>query len=214
MLKREMREIENGLLVALATRVQPQGFVLRRSHQDYVKSTSSGRWVLHVAFIEHDDDFDVTADVALRLDAVQDLVHRDNPDLSQKEKRETATAGAELGNIADGRQERWTVADITSVDPVADAIYRTFVGFGLPYLERLSDPRQLLDELATNDRRSWLHAPFHGWRNKTAVALALILSDRQRADELARAGERFLRDRGDPGLTDFQRFVRRTLGND
>lgn len=208
----DQQSLQRELLRALAERLQHHDFRLRLSWQDFVKKIPGGRWVLHLAFIAHPSDCDVTADVAIRIDAVEELVQRTDQHLSAKEKRETATAGAELGNIADRRQHRWTVATAADVVPVADQIYKMFEDFGLPYLERLSEPGALLDALSRNDPAGWIHAPFHGARNKRAVALALTSGDRERARELARRGARYLRDRNDHALADFEAFVRDALG--
>jgi hypothetical protein len=207
----DLRELESDLLQAVATVVTQSGFKLRRSFQDYVKTIPGGRWGLHLAFMEHDEDFDVTADVAIRVDAVEDLVHDTDRRLSAKEKRETATAGAELGNLVDGRQHRWTIVAADDVEAVAASICKMFADFGLPYLKRLTDLNVLLELLGRNDVGGWLHSPFHGSRCKRAVALALVLGEPEKALELAQAGERYLNERKDFSLREFRTFVQRVL---
>jgi len=166
----------------------------------------SGRQSLHIAFINHRDDFDVTADVAVRMEEVERIVNAGNAKLSAKEKRLTSTAGAELGNIDGGGQQRWTVAGEADVDSVASAIAREFRRLGLPYFERFERPEALFSVLRDNGREGWLHAPLHAARCMRAVALASILGEPE-LDRLIQEEEAFLAERRDFGLVAFQEFA-------
>ena len=204
-------ELRNGFLDSLALAMPRYGFKGKPIGQSFHRSLPFGRWSFHAAFINHDTDVDVTADVAVRVDAVEDLVHSGNKLLSDREKQQTATIGAELGNIADHRQRRWTIASMSDVQRVAGAMLDEFQKFGLPYLERYSDLNKMLDILSGNDAAAWLHSPVHAERCKRAVALALVLEKNDRALELARRSEEFLQQIGDPGLLSFKEFASRVL---
>src|SRR2546422_1220772 len=181
------------------------GFSERPVGQSFNKEVPIGRWILHISFIDHESDFHVTADVAIRVNAVEDLVHRGLG--SPTTRSRTATIGAELGNIADHRQRRWAVTRSEEINAVVEALVSEFKKFGLPYLQQYSDLKKMLDLLSPNDQSAWLHAPIHLRRCMSAVALAVVLKD-PRAAEIARAGERFLLERKDPDLASFKEFVK------
>ena len=60
-----------------------------------------------MSFIKHAHGCDVTADVAIRVDALEDLLNEWNATLSKAERKQTHSMGAELGNISEGRASAW-----------------------------------------------------------------------------------------------------------
>jgi hypothetical protein len=184
------------------------GFPAKPESQTFFRDTPYGWDAFHISFIRHMDDFDVTADVAVRIDALEELVN--DGDRAQKSRRDqTASIGAELGNIAQGVPLRWTVASPENVSEVARAIAEAFVQIGLPYIERYSDPNVMLDALAPNDRSAWLHSPFHSPRCKREVGLAILTGRRAELASLTERCREFLSARNDPGLASFEEFVSR-----
>lgn len=150
----------------------------------------------------------MTADAALRIDAVEDLVNADNPLLTTKEKKQTFTIGAELGNMLEGKQRRWTISDSNHVTMVADGIIDLFRKVGLPYLERYSDFGNLIADLSKHDQAAWPHSPVHERRCKTIMALAALLHDEQRFELLNEGCEEFLRGRSDAELASLRVYVK------
>jgi hypothetical protein len=202
-----VQELQKQLLQAVGNRISKLGFSQRPVGQSFYRPARAGRAALHLGFINRLTDFDVTADVAVRIDAVEDLVNSDAPGLSAKEKGRTFTLGAELGNLGDGRQRRWTVSNINHVDSVARGIVEYFESVGVPFIERCSNLEAVLYVLAGHDKEAWLYAPIHGHRCKTVAALARILGDADRFDRVVMNCEEFLRSRNDPDLSTFQAFV-------
>jgi hypothetical protein len=202
-----LRELQTTLLEALGERLKAHGFSTRAKSQSFERKFDGGRAIVHLGFIAHATDFDVTADVAVRFDAVEELVNRSNQLLSKKEKSETATLGAELGNLERGQQMRWTVQTEPDVPAAAAAIYEALQRTGLPYLERYTDLDRAYEALASDDRAAWLHSPFHTSRAQRACAMLVLL---KRSNELAALVERkiaFLQSAKDPLLPQFQKFV-------
>jgi hypothetical protein len=202
-----MKEIQRALLMAVGQRIAAHGFESKPVGQSYLRRSAVGREAFHLAFIKHPRDFDVTADVAVRIDDLEDLVNADNNLLSKKERKQTYSLGAELGNISGERPKRWTVASTADVDPVADQIVARFKTVGLPYLNRASSLEAAYQLLTSPGRGAWLHSPIHASRAKRVVALAKILG---RTDELqARVNEniQFLERLNDPGLQEFKQFA-------
>jgi len=201
-----VKELREKLLDAVGVRVSVHGFHRDRKEQRFVREVSSGCQSLHLAFINHHDDFDVTADVAVRIEEVERIVNATNAKLSAKEKRLTSTAGGELGNLEGRGQLRWTVARETDIDSVSSAIAREFRRVGLPFFVRLQQPEALLSVLRDNEREGWLHAPVHAARCMRAVALASVLREPD-VSRLIQAEEAFLAERRDFGLAAFREFA-------
>jgi hypothetical protein len=206
--KGSIKEMQQRFFEALRPGMEAHGFSPVPIDQAFHKPVSGGRWVLHISFIPHEGEFDLTADVAIRIDAVEDLVLRDNTAMLAKDKKRTATIGAELGNIADGRQRRWTVGSSTDIDLSAASVLKEFEAFGLPYLQRYSNLQTMLAAITSDDRSSWLHSPIHDARLKRALAVAVVLGQLATAREIAERGSEFLRSRKDPGAASFEAFAR------
>ena len=202
-----MRDIQRALLDAVGRRITSDGFGIKPVGQSFLRRLPTGRASLHLAFVDHPGDFDVVADVAVRLDDLEDLINASNTLLSNKEKGQTYSLGAELGNISGKGQMRWNVASLFEVDQVADQLVAAFKSIGLPYLDRASTLEGAYELLVSPGRAAWLHSPIHASRAKRIVGLTKILG---RTDELlARASEnlQFLESSKDPNLQDFKRFV-------
>jgi hypothetical protein len=191
--------LRDELFEKVGTALREHGFAGRRRTQNFIKTTPGGRWSFHLAFIAHAADFDVTADVAVGIDALEQLVHEND----EERARHSYSLGAELGNVADGRQKRWTVSGVDDLDSVSESIIAAFLQIGLPNLEKFSVPETALEALSGDDTTSWLHSPLHGERAKRALGLAFLLHDRNSFDELAARKTLFLTSRSDFGLPSF-----------
>ena len=202
----QIKELEKALLTELSQHVGEYSFDTKVKGQSFYKQTPFGRLAFHLSFIKHKSEIDVTVDLAVRFDELEELVNEYENRLSKAQRKDTFSLGVELGNLSEGRQKRWTVARLEDVEPVAQSIMNSFVAIGLPYLERYSDMQTALEALSRDDQAAWLHSPFHDARAKRALGLAFLFGDRERFSELAAAKTEFLKSRNDFGLTSFLGF--------
>jgi hypothetical protein len=207
-------EARNTLLSELGKRLKQHGFKPRAVGQTFTRDSQHGRHAVHVTFIDHDSDFDVTCDVAVRFDQVEDIVHRSNPLLSKAEKARTYTLGAELGNIERGEPHRWTATGSADITSVAEQIEHSLIETGLPYLTTYGDPAEALAVLLRDDRRAWLHSPIHAERAKRALALLVVLGRNEQVEEVGQAKVDFLSSIRDPAATVVQRFIGTLTGSE
>jgi hypothetical protein len=69
----EQKQARLEFLTALGRKLELLGFSTMTREQCYYRDNGSGKWVLHIAFIPHAQDIDLTADIAIRIGAVEDL---------------------------------------------------------------------------------------------------------------------------------------------
>jgi hypothetical protein len=175
--------------------------------QEFRREIDGGRSVVHLSFIEHQEDVDITVDVAIRFHAVEDLVNHFQTLLSDKEKSETHTLGSELGNLERGEPFRLTLANKDDVSRVAEEVVRKFMAIGMPYLEQYSRPEAAYSLLARDDREAWIHSPIHAERAKRACALLFVIGKRAEAHSLGVQKLSFLNSVNDPSSAAFSRFL-------
>ncbi|MBI3652568.1 MAG: hypothetical protein HY231_16225 [Acidobacteria bacterium] len=200
----KLKDLQDTLLSRLSEEVERYGFDKKVRGQSFSKKTPLGRHSFHLSFIRHPPtDFDVTADIAIRFDELEDILNENNNYLSKAEKKNTFSLGAEIGNISEGRQKRWTVASPADVENVAQSIMDAFATIGIPYLEKHSDMETALEALSGDDKAAWLHVPFHDGRAKAAIGLAFLLGQRERFSQIAAAKTEFLTSRNEQGLQSF-----------
>jgi hypothetical protein len=168
-------EAQKKLLETLGQLAEPFGFSAKPSGQSFYRRLPTGTWALHLSFIPHAADFDVTADVALRFNAVEDLVNQYDTKLSRAEGRRSMTMGAELGNLSEGRPIRWTVADIEEIPNVGRQVLNAFERIGLPFLQAHNDLVSLHRLLVGEMPITRLVAPISGPRYLRAIATACLL---------------------------------------
>ena len=171
-----------------------------------------GRSSIHLAFTPASTGFDVTVDVAVRFDAVEELVQRENPRLGAAEKRATSTLGAELGNLRDERPLYWSVSIADPIAPTASLMVEAIREIGIPYLDRYEDPAEALSLLSDNGPHAWIHSPGPASRCMRAVALAVVLGHAG-LRELIQSSEAFLASSRDPAVTRFREFVKALRGS-
>ena len=203
-----IKELQDALLAEMDEPLTEYGFKRPARSQSFYGKTPWGKSAFHISFIKHRDNSDVTADVAVRIDELEQLVNEDNARMAEPEKKKTFSLGAELGNISEGRQKRWTLATSRDVEPVAFSVLTTFRNVGLPYIEKYASPENAFEALKANNRASWLHSPFHAERCKQIVTLALLLRRVNELDRLIEACAEYLRGRNDPAVGDFLSFAR------
>jgi hypothetical protein len=204
----EVKALEKKLLECVSKLVPEYGFSSRNKGQSFYRPIQDGgRAALHLSFTEHERGFHVSADVAVRFDAVEDLVNKDNRLLSSKEKLSTATLGAELGNISRGVPLQWAVTSHADVEVVAKQLMEAFASIGGPYLEQFEDMGRALVALSGNERASWLHSPVHYARCIRALALAVVLDRKEELSTLREKCEQFLVDKKDPGIARYRQFA-------
>lgn len=176
------KDLKRQIYEEVAERVTGLGFKKRVSRRSYEKDFPEGKMSFHLAYISHARDFHVTVDVAVRFDALEDLVNADEIRMSEKDKKSTFSFGVELGNLSIGEQRRWVVANQSDIANVADSIVSAFREIGVPYLETYSDMEMAYELLSRDDPGVWKHAPIHELGARSALGLAYLLGKRDLAD--------------------------------
>lgn len=202
-----LRQLERDLLHETGKRLARLGFSSQPKGQTFMRPLNGGQVAVHLSFIEHEHDVDVTADVAVRFDSVENLVHQSNRLLSKEEKATTFTLGVELGSLQGGEPDRVTVTSSKDVAQAADYLAEKIEMVGMPYLEKYSHPEAAYEVLSRDDRSAWIHSPIHAERAKRACALLAVM---RRHSEIPTVGGQklsFLRSINDPGATGFSRFL-------
>lgn len=205
-MKFEAARLQQLLMKEVSKYVLDHGFNSKPVRQEFRKETHFGRVALHLSFIRHECDFDATADVAIRFDALENLVYQGSNQQSGRARQVTYSLGAELGNLHEGRQQRWTVAQESDVEAAAKSIIEYFEMVGLPYIERLSDIGNALDLLSGDDRMARLSSPLDSERAKRALALAFLHGQPERFKHIADSKTEWLTKMDDYGLEDFLQF--------
>jgi hypothetical protein len=202
-MSRKWPQLQKQLLRQIGSRIAEHGFKANLAEQTFYSRRPSGWAALHLSFIPHGEiDLDVTADAAVRFDAVEQLVKPDSA-VPKSERGKTATVGGDLGNLKDHRHRWWTVSSEADVERVASEIAAAFIEIGIPYIDAFSDPEHVLSVLTSRDERAWLHLPFSDLRWMTIISLAWTLGRFGELDRLIKEGEHFLRSRNEQGLDRF-----------
>ncbi|MBK9765868.1 MAG: hypothetical protein IPP63_01945 [Chloracidobacterium sp.] len=181
-----LRELKTELLKEIGVRVKDLGFTLNVGRQGFYRKTSFGKQSFHLSFIPHSSDMDVTADVAIRFDALEDLVHEHIPGLffNPTLARNTFSFGSNLGHIIGEGQVRWTIADIGDVQTVATKMVETFLTVGMPYLERYSDLHLAFRVISTVNPEANLLTGFPDKQATNAIGLAFLLGKEDEFHEI------------------------------
>ena len=202
------KQLQEALLARLADALRVKGFGARRQ-QSFIRKTPWGHQSIHLAFIPHQEDFDLTVDVAIRHDALEQLMSEIDPPLawekrpSVKSRGQTATLGADVSNIIGGVEQRWTVVTERDLPSVCEGIVQAVDTVGLPYVERFDSLDAMFYVLARDDAEARVACAFPDYRAKSAVIAAYLLGRQEEFEELAERKTQFLKETHDPGLSSF-----------
>jgi hypothetical protein len=202
--KSERSSAERTLLMGLADQIGAFGFNPKVLGQSFHQVVPTGKWEFHISFIAHKTDFDLTADVAVRVSAIEDVVNEYDTKLTTAEKRKSMTLGGELGNISEGVPRRWTVSSVADIPAVCDGVIEAFQRIGLPFLQKHSDAAAAHHVLVSSRQADLLLAPVLGPRYMRAVASAYVMGNITEVDALSRRYEAELSETEDLYLEDFR----------
>jgi hypothetical protein len=204
---RRWRRIERYLLGGVAHAYATQGFVLKPDLQLCIRSFNGGWQALHLNFVELSDALGVSADVAIRFDAVENIANAASSLLTNKEKAATATMGCELGRLRDGKG---VLLIVRSMEEAADALAQ-FVELintvGMSYLDRYSDLNVAYEALVQDRPEGWMHKPGHAERAKRVCAMLVVMGRRAEVAGVAREKLDFMASVGDLSRPLFERFL-------
>lgn len=206
-----MKNLQDELIKQLGIELSQLGFLTKASDQAFIRKFPGIRQSYHLAFIRHAADFDITADVAIRFDAVEDLLNKDSLYLSKKAKMNTYTLGCELGNMAEGQQHRWSITTASDVEHVAEDMFNYFQRFGLPYIEKYSELLTAFELIARTPEIPCLHTPFLEYRAKIALIMATLLARTGDLPSLVKRFEAALSSTYPHGLPGFRSFVQKNV---
>jgi hypothetical protein len=195
---------QKQFLAAIGERITEFGFNPKVSGQSFYRKVEGGKWAFHISFIPHKEDLDLTADVAVRINQIEDLVNKYDMKRNEKEKRMSFTFGIELGNLSINRPKRWIISDEAEIPSICDQVIEYFRLVGLPLLQVHSSITAAHRILVSNDRISLLLCPIIGSRSMRAIASSYLLGFAEEVRTLANQYETELTQIGDLHLKDFR----------
>lgn len=144
------------------------------------RPTNGGSQVVDIGMIRSGAGIGVVVGVGIRVDGVEERVNRYQTaytpfPVPKRLGERTLTIGAELGQLIDGRQRRREVMAVAAVDEVVAEVTREIEGYGLPWLDRFSDLREVYRTLAADDDEAQRMCPVAYARAMRAIALAAQL---------------------------------------
>lgn len=202
----ELQNCRRALMQDVGRLVEPLGYKPILSQQMFVRRFSEGKTALHLAFIKHPGDFDVVANVAIRLNQLEDILNGARSYLGDDKKRGTYSFGAELGNISRVGQVRWTVRALDDTKVVAQELVTYFKKVGLPFIAGATTIEEAYRILTESEDLARLYLAPRSRRAESTVALAKLLG-KSNVSQIAKTNMNWLEDVNDAGLPQYKQFL-------
>jgi hypothetical protein len=155
----KLSEMHSAFLDEMRDLLPDWRFVASARH--FKRTIDSVNWFLHVAWVNHVEDFDVIGNVAVEF---------------MEGRKRVVIVGAQLGNIAGVGQTRHGVSCLETTKSAARSLVEEFDRIGLPFLQRFSSPRLILDTLEGGGEEALLISPFRDQHQSQIQALRSMLS--------------------------------------
>ncbi len=202
------KELKLKLLQGLGEELKEDGYKTRTTQQDLVKKFDKGKISIHLAFINHPEDFHVTVDVGIRFDELENMKNQWDEGLTIKEKKETYTIGVELGNLVHREQKRWRVEKEEDILPVTMDILKEVKEYFIPYIDKYVDVENVFDLCVRDDDEAGLIGTiFDGARAQNAIGLALLLNKEEMLEQIIEKKKEYLKTRDKFELELFENFL-------
>ncbi|MES1054017.1 hypothetical protein FOA24_35085 [Bacillus thuringiensis] len=202
------KELKSKLLHSIGEKLKEKDYKTRITHQGFVKKFDKGKISIHLAFIDHVEDFHVTLDVGIRFEELENMKNQWDDGLTAREKKETYTIGVELGNLVYGEQKRWTVEKETDILPVSTEILKEIEQYFIPYINKYIDMESVFDLCVRDDEKaSLLGTTFEGYRAQNAVGFALLLKKEDMLEEIIKQKRDYIKKRDKFQLELFEEFL-------
>lgn len=172
----DLRYLEKRLLIRVGSLLEPYGYAKKPVQHSFRMRKPFGWASIHLAFVRHESDFDVVVSVSLRVDHVQDRIQANDPLVSNADRINSATVGAQLGALSGRGQLRWTVTGDEDIEQAAQSIAESCVATAFPFVDEYSDLEHTLEALRKADRIAMLISPFEDKRRKTIQALSEFIA--------------------------------------
>lgn len=182
----KLKDVKKGLGDSLALEMNKRGFIRRASIDSFVRKFPGGLQVVHLCFIYHGIDVDVTLDFGVRFTEVEDLINKHRPDVDDKYKKESMTLNADLSNLC-RKQIRWTITGMTDLGAAGKGILETIDTIILPDFEKHSSLQNCLHTVSGEGTYSIPYAVPDDWRAITAIAIAFVLGNKDQFTNLVKA---------------------------
>lgn len=127
------------------------GYRYLKSQRAFRKKMRDQTWSIHFAFLNYGNHLQVTCDVAIRFNCVEDILNESQPHLSAREKKGTFTIGCLLHNWSDEAKFIWRVDRVESVPRVVSEIYRDTETAAIEFFERFGNMEETLKALQDPD---------------------------------------------------------------
>jgi hypothetical protein len=153
----KVSELQTVLIRDMQALLSEWRFVSGTRH--FKRQVGSVNWLFHIACVNHFGDFDAIGDVAVEF-------------LSAR--KPVAIIGAQLGNIAGVGQTRHAVTSPENAGQAAQTLVAEFQRIGLPFLERYSNPANVLSVLQSGGTQASLISPLQEIRSGQIAALQAL----------------------------------------
>jgi len=138
----KVSELQNILLEELQSLLPDWKFI--KGKREFQRAEEGFIWFLHISCINHLEDFDAVADVAVEFKAG---------------KERLCIVGAELGNIEGTGRLRFPVSNREAAKSSALELYEHFNEHGLRFLRKYSDPAEVVGTLRSGGKEAMLISP-------------------------------------------------------
>ncbi|WP_242245282.1 hypothetical protein [Bacillus cereus group sp. BfR-BA-01330] len=178
------KELKLKLLQGLGEELKEDGYKIRITQQDLVKKFDKGKIGIHLAFINHPEDFDVTVDVGIRFDELENMKNQWDEGLTSKEKKET------------------------DILPVTIDILKEVKQYFIPYIYKYVYTENVFDLCVRDDDEAGLIGTiFDGTRAQNAIGLALLLNKEEMLERIIEKKKKYLKKRDKFQLELFENFL-------
>lgn len=203
----EKKEQKSYILKNVSANLNEIGFNNKIRGQSFLHNIDIGIAMIHMSFINHVYDFDITISVSIRVNKVEEIINNSNGYLKKSEQSKTSTIGCELGNLSNGFQKRYEVFEDTKLDNVVNEIIESIKKHAFPFIEKYSNLYNIYSIVLKDDKESWMVSPVHYHRAQSAIVLAKILQ-KANYEIVYENKKRFLEEREEYGLDLFLKLYK------
>ena len=187
------------MLEHLGSRLSASGFQTHIAKQSFKRKTEIGTDTFHIQRSRHFDGMNISADVAIRCDAIEEFLFDLYRGVMRSEKlgpeirKGMATLGKGVGDLGpQGRLQMWPVRSTDDAKDVANKLFASYETIAEPYFFRIYTSLETIYDVLKDDDTRRLTIGGYSTARKTIVAAILLKRDESELSALIRSKTRAL----------------------
>ena len=193
-------QLKKKFVSSFAERAKKYG--LMKKGDEFHRPTPFGLAGMRLGISRNLNCIDIAPAIFVRISELEKLREEFYTSILHRKFDSKFSVAGNIGNIRNNVYRKWQIYNDTDIEPSVNEIVAMFETVGIPYIEKFTEPSQMISGLLDRTSNGNL-SPLAGERAKLVIFLTYILNRRDLFVQHSRPLEEMLRNHPNGGVKEF-----------